>query len=58
VVVRVAVVCAGKKENVAHAQQVLLARARANGMAALGKYSGDANSADANQSLYVKGYTY
>jgi len=54
----VAIVGAGKKENVAHAQHVLLARARANGMAALGKYSGDANSADANQSLYVKGYTY
>lgn len=51
-------VWAGKKENVAEAQKALLVRARANGLAALGKYAGDANSATASQSSYVKDYKY
>jgi len=49
---------AGKKENVKAAQQALLVRARANGQAALGKYSGDAANADSKKSNYVSGYTY
>lgn len=48
----------GKKENVEKAQQVLLARARANSQANLGTYTGDAATASGNQSLYVKGYKY
>merc|ERR1711885_15737 len=49
----------GKKENVAAAQQQLLIRAKANGMATLGKYAGDASaSAAASDSLHVEGYTY
>jgi len=38
--------------------QVFLARCRANGLAALGKYTGDAATEASKQSLYVKGYTY
>lgn len=48
----------GKKENLAAAQQALLVRARANGLASIGKYTGDANSASASQSSYVKDYKY
>lgn len=48
----------GKKENYEKAQQALLVRARANGLAALGKYTGDANSATASASSYVKDYKY
>jgi fructose-bisphosphate aldolase class I len=48
----------GKKENVKKAQEVLLQRCRANGLAALGKYTGDANTKTASESTYVKGYTY
>jgi len=48
----------GKKENVKAAQQALTVRARANGQAALGQYKGDANSATASQSTYVKDYKY
>lgn len=48
----------GKKENFAAAQQALLVRAKANGAAAVGKYTGDANSASAGQSSYVKDYKY
>jgi len=48
----------GKKENFAAAQQALLVRARANGNAAMGKYTGDANSASASTSSYVKDYKY
>lgn len=49
---------AGKKENIEKAQKVLLARARANGLASVGKYTGDAASATANESSYVKDYKY
>jgi len=48
----------GKKENWAKAQQEFLKRARANGLASMGKYTGDAASETAKASLYVKGYTY
>lgn len=48
----------GKKENFVKAQQALLVRARANGAASVGKYTGDANSAEASQSSYVKDYKY
>lgn len=48
----------GKKENVKAAQQALTVRARANGQAAQGQYKGDANSAIASQSSYVKDYKY
>jgi fructose-bisphosphate aldolase class I len=48
----------GKKENVAKAQEALLVRARANGLASVGKYTGDANSASASASSYVKDYKY
>lgn len=51
-------VWSGKKENVQKAQQALLVRARANGLASVGKYTGDANSATASQSSYVKDYKY
>jgi len=49
---------AGKKENVQKAQQALQVRARANSQAAQGTYKGDANSASASQSTYVKDYKY
>jgi len=49
----------GKKENVAAAQEQLLIRAKANGLATLGKYGGDASgSAAAGDSLHVEGYVY
>jgi len=48
----------GKKENFKKAQEALLVRARANGLASLGKYTGDANSADAAASSYVQNYKY
>jgi len=49
---------AGKKENWEKAQQALLSRARANSLAALGKYTGDANSKFASEESYVKNYKY
>ena len=48
----------GKKENFVKAQQALMLRARANGAASVGKYTGDANSASASQSTYVANYKY
>jgi fructose-bisphosphate aldolase, class I len=48
----------GEDANVAAAQDVLLARARANGLANLGQYTGGAGGEGANQSTYVKGYVY
>lgn len=48
----------GKDENIAAAQVVLRARARANGEAAQGKYAGGAGGEGANTSTYVKGYVY
>jgi len=48
----------GKDENRAAAQQAFLMRAKANGMANLGKYDGFAADDLAKSSLYQKGYTY
>lgn len=44
----------GKKENVAEAQKALIERAKANSLAALGKYQGGNTSSGATESLYVK----
>jgi fructose-bisphosphate aldolase class I len=48
----------GKASNVKKAQQVLMVRAKANSMAQLGKYAGEAAGGTASESLYQKGYTY
>jgi fructose-bisphosphate aldolase class I len=48
----------GKKENTEAAQQALLVRARANGMANLGKYAGEAASSTSKKDMFEKGYTY
>mmetsp|Transcript_11642 Transcript_11642/g.12018 ORF Transcript_11642/g.12018 Transcript_11642/m.12018 type:complete len:360 (+) Transcript_11642:63-1142(+) len=48
----------GSDENIVEAQNVLLARARANGLANLGQYTGGAGGESANQSTFVKGYVY
>ncbi|KAI0989027.1 hypothetical protein GJ496_009082 [Pomphorhynchus laevis] len=48
----------GKKENIPKAQNELLARAQANGMAAQGVYTGGVSGASAGQSLYVAGHSY
>ena len=49
---------AGKPENVEKAQAVLLARARVNSMAALGKSEGDAAGGTGAASLQEAGYKY
>lgn len=50
---------AGKDENVAEAQRILLVRARANSQATLGRYAGDAaSSGAAGESLHVANYSY
>ena len=51
-------VWAGKTENIPAAQKALVARARANSEAALGKYTGNAGVGSAGESLYVKDYKY
>jgi len=48
----------GRTENVAAAAEALISRARANGEAAVGKYSGSAAGSSASESLYVKNYKY
>ncbi|KAK3084083.1 hypothetical protein FSP39_007845 [Pinctada imbricata] len=48
----------GKDNNVAAAQKELLSRAKANGLAAVGKYSGGADSAAGGQSLFVAQHAY
>jgi fructose-bisphosphate aldolase, class I len=48
----------GSDDNIAAAQQVLLARARANGLACLGQYGGGVGGDGANTSTFVKGYVY
>lgn len=48
----------GLDENVANAQTVLLARAKANGLANLGKYTGGCGGDAASASTFVKGYVY
>jgi len=48
----------GKPENVPAAQAVLLKRAKANSLASLGKYSGEAADDSAAQSLFVENHAY
>jgi len=48
----------GKDENVKAAQAQLLARAKANGLAAQGQYKGDIKSAAADDSLFVAKHAY
>ncbi|CAE1178257.1 ALDO [Acanthosepion pharaonis] len=48
----------GKDENVKKGQEQLLIRAKANGLAALGKYGGSSDSAAASESLYIKNHAY
>lgn len=48
----------GDAANVAAAQAALNVRAKANGLANLGKYDGSAASATATGSLHVKNYSY
>lgn len=48
----------GDDANVANAQTVLLARAKANGLANLGKYTGGCGGDAATASTFVKGYVY
>ncbi|XP_057440963.1 fructose-bisphosphate aldolase, cytoplasmic isozyme 1 [Lotus japonicus] len=49
---------AGKKESVTKAQEVFLARCKANSEATLGKYGGGSGSGLASENLYVKDYKY
>jgi len=48
----------GKKENVPEAQKVLMARAKANGEAALGQYAGGEAGSAASKSLFVANWAY
>jgi fructose-bisphosphate aldolase class I len=48
----------GQKENVAAAQQELLKRAQANGLAAQGKYTGGQQGSAGGESLYEAGRQY
>ncbi|CAN6831959.1 unnamed protein product [Brassica oleracea] len=48
----------GREENVKAAQDTLLTRAKANSLAQLGKYTGEGESEDAKEGMFVKGYTY
>jgi len=48
----------GKPENLEKAKEVLLKRARANSLASVGKYTGDAADDAAAQSLFVANHAY
>lgn len=48
----------GRPENVEAAQKALLARAKANSQAQLGRYTGDGESDEAKKGMFQKGYTY
>lgn len=48
----------GRPENVKAAQEVLLVRAKANSLAQLGKYTGEGESDESKQGMFVKGYVY
>ncbi|KAF6153844.1 hypothetical protein GIB67_001077 [Kingdonia uniflora] len=48
----------GKTENITKAQEVFLARCKANSDATLGKYVGGSGGDLASESLYVKAYKY
>lgn len=49
---------AGKKENIAKAQQAFLERCKSNSDATLGKHTGTGAGGLASESLFVKGYKY
>ncbi|KHN80535.1 Fructose-bisphosphate aldolase 1 [Toxocara canis] len=49
---------AGKKENIKAAQEAFMVRARANSMAAQGKYNGEASGGAANVNLHVANHSY
>ncbi|KAK2967211.1 hypothetical protein RJ640_030128 [Escallonia rubra] len=48
----------GRPEKAEAGQKALLARAKANSMAQLGRYSAEGESDDAKKGMFVKGYTY
>jgi fructose-bisphosphate aldolase class I len=48
----------GKEENIKAAQQVLIHRAKMNGLAAEGKYEGEKSGGTAAQSLFVEKHVY
>lgn len=48
----------GKEENVKAAQEQLISRAKANGLAALGQYKGGVSGDAAGESLFVPKHTY
>jgi fructose-bisphosphate aldolase class I len=48
----------GKDENIAAAQKTLLHRAKANGLASLGKYTGEDAAGAAAESLFVAKHSY
>lgn len=48
----------GLPENVKAAQDALLTRAKANSLAQLGKYTGEGESEEAKEGMFVKGYSY
>nr|GMC66156.1 fructose-bisphosphate aldolase 1, chloroplastic [Ipomoea batatas] len=48
----------GRPENVKAAQDALLLRAQANSLAQLGKYTGEGESEEAKEGMFVKGYSY
>ncbi|CAN6463717.1 unnamed protein product [Victoria cruziana] len=48
----------GRPENVKAAQDALLHRAKANSLAQLGKYTGEGESEESKQGMFVKGYVY
>ncbi|CAA7410911.1 unnamed protein product [Spirodela intermedia] len=48
----------GLPENVKAAQDALLLRAKANSLAQLGKYTGEGESDESKEGMYVKNYSY
>ncbi|KAF3792092.1 Fructose-bisphosphate aldolase [Nymphaea thermarum] len=48
----------GRPENVKAAQDALLLRAKANSLAQLGKYTGEGETEESKQGMFVKGYVY
>ncbi|XP_042434357.1 fructose-bisphosphate aldolase 1, chloroplastic-like [Zingiber officinale] len=48
----------GQPENIKAAQKALLARAKANSLAQLGRYSADGENEEAKKGMFQKGYTY
>nr|XP_054749133.1 fructose-bisphosphate aldolase, muscle type-like [Lytechinus pictus] len=48
----------GKPENIKKGQETLLHRAKCNGLASVGKYTGEETAGAASQSLFVKDHAY